>query len=117
MRGRIAVMERVAQKQQNLCLGPKLDGLSVQYMAFTRDAAPAIVQTVEDGKAVKLDEYRKKRDFSATPEPRGAGSPEKNGNGSFIYLSGGSWSGIPTLGAATTRHFSGFALVCVGYRW
>jgi bifunctional non-homologous end joining protein LigD len=33
---------------------------------------------------MKLNEYRKKRNFAATPEPQGAGSAEK-GNGSLIY--------------------------------
>jgi bifunctional non-homologous end joining protein LigD len=34
---------------------------------------------------MKLNEYRKKRDFSATPEPQGATGAEKKGNESLIY--------------------------------
>jgi bifunctional non-homologous end joining protein LigD len=34
---------------------------------------------------MKLDEYRKKRNFGVTSEPQGAGSTEKRGNGSLIY--------------------------------
>jgi len=34
---------------------------------------------------MKLNEYRKKRNFGATPEPQGAGSDEKKGDGSLIY--------------------------------
>ena len=34
---------------------------------------------------MKLDEYRKKRNFGVTSEPQGAGSTEKKGNGSLIY--------------------------------
>ena len=34
---------------------------------------------------MKLNEYRKKRNFGATPEPQGAGSAEKKGNRSLIY--------------------------------
>jgi len=34
---------------------------------------------------MKLDEYRKKRNFDVTSEPHGAGSTEKRGNGSLIY--------------------------------
>jgi bifunctional non-homologous end joining protein LigD len=34
---------------------------------------------------MKLTEYRKKRNFGATPEPQGTGSAEKKGNGSLIY--------------------------------
>jgi bifunctional non-homologous end joining protein LigD len=34
---------------------------------------------------MKIDEYRKKRNFGVTPEPRGGGKAQKTGNGSFIY--------------------------------
>ena len=34
---------------------------------------------------MKLDEYRKKRNFGVTSEPQGAGSTEKKGHGSLIY--------------------------------
>jgi bifunctional non-homologous end joining protein LigD len=34
---------------------------------------------------MKLNEYRKKRNFGATPEPQGAGKTQKKGNGSLIY--------------------------------
>jgi bifunctional non-homologous end joining protein LigD len=34
---------------------------------------------------MKLNEYRKKRNFGATPEPQGAVSAEKKGNGPLIY--------------------------------
>jgi bifunctional non-homologous end joining protein LigD len=34
---------------------------------------------------MKLNEYRKKRNFSATPEPQGATNAENKGNGSLIY--------------------------------
>jgi bifunctional non-homologous end joining protein LigD len=35
---------------------------------------------------MKLDEYRQKRHFGATPEPRGSAKAEKNRNGSLIYV-------------------------------
>ena len=35
---------------------------------------------------MKLQEYRKKRQFDVTPEPRGSGSAERKGNGSLIYV-------------------------------
>jgi bifunctional non-homologous end joining protein LigD len=35
---------------------------------------------------MKLDDYRKKRHFGATPEPRGSSKVEKNRNGSLIYV-------------------------------
>lgn len=34
---------------------------------------------------MKIDEYRKKRHFGVTPEPRGAGKTQKKGNGTLIY--------------------------------
>ncbi|HXR18033.1 MAG TPA: DNA polymerase ligase N-terminal domain-containing protein [Terriglobales bacterium] len=34
---------------------------------------------------MKLNEYRKKRDFGATPEPQVTGNAKKKGNGSLIY--------------------------------
>jgi len=34
---------------------------------------------------MKLNEYQKKRHFGVTPEPRGAGNAQKNGQGSLIY--------------------------------
>jgi bifunctional non-homologous end joining protein LigD len=35
---------------------------------------------------MKLNEYRKKRHFDATPEPRGAGDFREKGKGSLIYV-------------------------------
>ena len=34
---------------------------------------------------MKIDEYRKKRNFGVTPEPRGGGKAQKKGNGPLIY--------------------------------
>ena len=34
---------------------------------------------------MKLNEYRKKRQFGVTPEPRGADDAPEKGNGSLIY--------------------------------
>ena len=35
---------------------------------------------------LKLNEYRKKRDFGATPEAPGGGDPQEKGKGSLIYV-------------------------------
>ncbi len=46
--GLLAVIKEEAQKRQDQSLGPKLDGLTIQCMTGTGDAAQVIVQTAEE---------------------------------------------------------------------
>ena len=49
--GLLAVIKEEAQKQQDQSLGPALDGLTIQCMTGTGDAAQVVVQTAEEKKA------------------------------------------------------------------
>ena len=50
-KGLLAVIKEEAQKRQDQALGPELDGLTIQSMTGTGEAAPVIVETAEDEKA------------------------------------------------------------------
>jgi len=49
--GLLALIKEEAQKQQDQSLGPELEGLTIQRMTGTGDAAQVIVQTAEEKKA------------------------------------------------------------------
>ncbi len=49
--GLLAVIKEEAQKRQDQALGPELEGLTIQCMTGTGDAAQVIVQTAEEEKA------------------------------------------------------------------
>ncbi len=49
--GLLAVIKEEAQKRQDQSLGPELEGLTIQCMTGTGDAAHVIVQTAEEEKA------------------------------------------------------------------
>ena len=50
-KGLLAVIKEEAQKRQDQALGLELDGLTIQSMTGTGEAAPVIVETAEDEKA------------------------------------------------------------------